>query len=88
MALSKRETISREEFDKRLDEFNERQARELRQAEDEQMRIEQLLKQYEHTLDEIEAKLRSNDEPPSRSMLLRKRLQELARKTAEMAASL
>ena len=88
MEQSTPETITRKEFDKRLDAFNEHQEEELQQAEEEQMRVEQLLTRYEQTLDEIEVKLHSTDEVPSQSRLLRKRLQELATRTAEMAASL
>src|SRR5258708_38581468 len=88
MATPTRETITREEFDKRVDESNARRRNELQQREEEQERVEQLLTRYEHTLDEIEAELRSRDEPPSYPARLRKRLEELARKTAEVAASL
>ena len=83
-----RETITREEFDKRLDDSNARRSRELKQKEEELARIEQLITRYENTLDEIEVELESNDEPLSYSAQLRKRLQELADKTAEVAMSL
>jgi hypothetical protein len=82
------DTISREEFDKRLDESNERQRRELQQRAEEQAQIEQLLTRYEHTLDEIEAELSANPEPLSYPTLIRTRLEELARKTAEVATTL
>lgn len=88
MTAPTRETITREEFDKRLDEINERRRNELQQKEEEQARVEQLLLRYEHALDEIEAELGSSTESPSYPALLRKRLQELANKTAEVAASL
>jgi DNA-binding MarR family transcriptional regulator len=88
MATQTRKTITRAEFDKRLDESNERRCKELQQTEEDQARVEQLLTHYENTLDEIESELRSNDEPPSYPILLRKRLEELARKTAEVATSL
>ena len=66
MAIPAWDTITREEFDKRLDESNERRRQELQKQEEEQARIEQLLAHYENTLDEIEAELCSNDEPPRR----------------------
>ena len=88
MPKSRLQSISREEFDKRLDAFNERRATELRHEDDELTQIEQLLAQYERTLEEIEVRIRSNVGVPPHSMLLRKRLLELANKTAEMAASL
>lgn len=88
MASSTAKTISRAEFDKRLGDSIDRQHKELQQKEEEQARVEQLLTSYEHTLDEIEAELRSSDEPLAHPMLLRKRLEELARKTAEVATTL
>jgi hypothetical protein len=88
MATSNHETITREEFDRRLDECNEQRRKELQQSEAEQAQIEQLLTRYENTLDEIEAELRSEDEPLAYPALIRKRLEELARKTTEVATSL
>lgn len=84
----KLDTITREEFDRRLDAYNERMRRELLEKEAELAQVEQLLTQYENTLDEIEARLDSREELPPYPAVLRKRLQELAVKTAEMAASL
>lgn len=82
------ETINRAEFDKHLDENNERRQNELQLREEEQARIEQLITRYELTLDEMEAALSSKDEPSIYPTLIRNRLQELAIKTAEMATSL
>ena len=82
------DTISREEFDKRLDESNERQRTELQQRAEEQAQIEQLLTRYEHTLDEIEVELSTNDDSLSYPVLIRKRLEEPARKTIEVATTL
>jgi hypothetical protein len=70
-----------------LDDSNELRRNELQHGEEEQTQIEQLLLRYEHTLDEIEAELGSSGETPSYPALLPKRLQELANKTAEVAAS-
>ena len=83
-----RKTITREEFDKRLDESNEQHRIGLRQREDEQVRVEQLLLRYENTLDEVEAELRLKDDPLSHKAVLRKRLEELARKTTDLATTL
>ena len=88
MAAGKRETITPVEFDKRLDASNAKREQELQQREEEQAQVEQLLTQYESTLDTIEAKLTSSDALTSYPALLRTRLQELANKTAEVAASL
>ena len=80
------ETITREEFDKRLDAANARRSEELQTLETKQAMVEQTLAHYERTLREIEITLNSNVEsaplPP-----LRKRLQELAERTALLAAS-
>lgn len=88
MPRKKLETITREEFDRRLDACNERMRLELQQKEAELAQVEQLVTYYEQTLDEIETRLTSNDESSSYTTALRKRLQELAIKTTEMAASL
>lgn len=82
------DTITREEFDRRLDACNERMRVELHQKEAELAQVEQLLTYYEQTLDEIETRLDSQEEMPSYPAHLRNRLQELALKTTEMAASL
>ena len=82
------ETITREEFDKRLDAVNERRARELQEMEEQQATVEQLLSRYERSLDEIEARLDDTEEPVSHSAFLRRRLKELAAKTAALATSL
>lgn len=88
MALETQETITREEFDRRLDAFNEKCHMELQQIEAKQTQVEALLTHYEYTLDEIEGKLATESEPLSQVLLLRKRLQELAIRTADVAASL
>jgi hypothetical protein len=51
MTTPKLKTITREEFDKRLDESNERRRNELQRREEEQAQAEQLLAHYEHALD-------------------------------------
>ena len=56
MAHETPETITREEFDRRLDDFNERRGQELQQIEAKQRQVEALLTRYEQTLDEIEDK--------------------------------
>ena len=63
MKSQKLETIDREEFDRRLDAYNERREKELQQTEAELTRVERLLIQYEQTLDEIEAQVRSEQNP-------------------------
>lgn len=88
MPHKKLDTITREEFDRRLDAYNERMRQELLHKESELNRVEQLLTHYEQTLDDIESSLRSEVATPSYAARLRKRLQELAIKTAEVAASL
>ena len=82
------ETITREEFDKRLDAVNEQRARELQAMEEQQAAVEQLLARYERSLDEIEARLEKTEEPVSPPAFLRRRLNELAEKTAALATSL
>lgn len=83
------ETITREEFDKRLDAANARHAQELQQMEEQQAKAEQLLSHYERVLSEIETELdEAGKESPVYSALLRKRLTELAEKTASVAASI
>jgi len=88
MAAEKRTTITPAEFDKRLDASNTKRQQELQQREEEQTRVEQLLTHYEQALDVIEAEFSSSEALPSYPTLLRTRLQELASKTAEIAASL
>jgi hypothetical protein len=81
------EAITREEFDKRVDAANERRVQELQQMEEQQAKAEQLLSYYEHALDEIEAELAAAGETAPLPVLLRKRLNELAERTAKVAAS-
>ena len=88
MKRPKLEIISREEFDRRLDADNERTRLEALRKGAELEKLEQLLSQYENTLNEIEARLESRVVQPTFPSVLRNRLQELALKTAEMAASL
>ena len=88
MTTGGRETITLAEFNKRLDASNARRQQELDQREKEQARVELLLTQYECALDAIEAEQTAQDALPSYPALLRTRLQELASKTAEVAASL
>ena len=88
MVTEERETITLAEFNKRFDASNARRQQELDQREEEQARVELLLTQYECALDAIEAEQAAHDALPSYSALLRTRLQELANKTAEVAASL
>lgn len=91
MPHKKLDMITREEFDRRLDAYNERMQLEVQQKETELAQLEQLLTYYEQALDEVEARLNAKpeaEEPFSYPALLRKRLQELAIKTTEMAASL
>jgi len=88
MATPTRDSIARDEFDRRLDALNERRQNELQQREGEQDQIECMLGNYEHVLDEIEAKLRSGDDPNSYPARIRRRLEELAKRTAELASSL
>ncbi len=88
MSRQKLDIISREEFDRRLDGYNERMRLELQQKEADIAQLKQLLTHYEQTLDEIETRLDALEEMPSYPAVLRKRLHELALKTTEMAASL
>lgn len=88
MPRRKLDTITREEFDRRLDAYNERMRLELQQKEAELARVEQLLTYYEKTLDEIEAGSHTAEQAPTYPTSLRKKLRELAAKTVEMAASL
>lgn len=83
------ETITREEFDKRLDAANARRAQELKQMEEQLAEAEHLLSYYEHKLSGIETDLeKAKEESPAYSARLRERLTELAEKTASVAASL
>lgn len=83
------DTITREEFDKRLDAANARHAQELQLMEEQQAKAEQLLSYYECTLSEIEVELENTGkESPAYPAQLRKRLTELAEKTASVAAAL
>jgi len=61
---------------------------EVEAKESKQNQIEQLLTHYEQTLDDIEARLHSDQYISIPLIAIRKRLQELAAKTTEMAASL
>jgi ABC-type transporter Mla subunit MlaD len=81
------ETITREEFDRRLDAANERLRLKVDEIEEQQSKAEQLLSRYERALDEIEAELESADDSVRRPARLRKRLNELAEQTARVAAS-
>ena len=81
------ETITREEFDQRLDAANTQHTKELQQIEEKQENVEQLLSYYEHTLDDIERELKSSSKSLQYPSLLRKRLNELAEKTLSVAAS-
>lgn len=88
MATKTQRTISREEFDRRLAANNVRRQNELEANEAEQAQVEQLLAHYEGILDEVEATVLTQEDVFGASALLRTRLQELAIKTAEIAASL
>lgn len=88
MPRRKLDTITREEFDRRLDAHNERMRLELEQKEAELARVEQLLTHYEQTLSEMEMGLHTTEQAPAYPITLRKKLRELAAKTVEMAASL
>ena len=87
MPRKKLDIIDLEEFNRRLNTGNERKRLELDHREANLDQVEQLLSRYETALDEVEAKMRSK-EKTSDSNALRRRLQELATKTAEMASSL
>ena len=87
MPRKKLDIIDLEEFNRRLNTGNERKRLELDHREANLDQVEQLLSRYEAALDEVEAKMRSK-EKTSDSNALRRRLQELATKTAEMASSL
>jgi predicted nucleic acid-binding Zn-ribbon protein len=88
MPHPKLDTITREEFDRRLEAHNARMQQELQKKEVELLEMEQLLSQYENALDEIEARLDSQEVTPNYPATLRQRLQELALKTTQMASSL
>ncbi len=51
------DTITREEFDRRLDAYNERRHNELQRIEAQQAQVGSVLAHYEQMLDEIEAGL-------------------------------
>lgn len=59
------DTITHEEFEKRLAAVNERLRQKLEAIEAQQAAAEKLLSQYEHTLSEIEAELALAKEPIS-----------------------
>ena len=80
------DTITREEFDKRLDAANSRRSEELKAIEEQQMKAEQLLSYYECSLDAVEAELNNTDESEPPSIRLHRRLKELADRTAQIAA--
>ena len=88
MPRKKLDTITREEFDRRLDAHTERMRLEIQQKEAELAQVEQLLIHFENMLDEIETRLDGSEETSPYPAVLRKRLYELAIKTTEMAASL
>ena len=88
MPRKKLETIDLEEFNRRLDANNERKQMELESREAKLDQVEQLLSYYEAALDEIEAETHSKEKVSVYPNALRLRLQELATKTTEMAASL
>lgn len=62
MLRRKLAAITREEFDLRLDAYNERTRLEILQKNAELTQIEHLLHQYEVTLNEIEERLDSTEE--------------------------
>lgn len=78
--------VSREEFDQRLTAANVQRSTQLDAVEAHQTRVEQLLSIYERTLDKMEIELTAGEtlRYPTR---LRRRLTELAEKTALVAAS-
>lgn len=88
MPRKKLDTIDLEEFNRRLDANNERKQIELDRQEAKLAQVEQLLTRYENALDEIEAGMQSVEKTSAYPTVLRKRLNELAAKTTEMAASL
>ena len=88
MPRKKLDTIDFEEFERRLDANNERKHLELDRREAKLDQVEQLLSHYEAALDEIETDVRSKENVPAYPHSLRQRLQELATKTTEIAASL
>ena len=52
------DTITHEEFDKRLDAANARRAQEIQQMEEQQAKAEQFLSYYELVLSEIDCVLK------------------------------
>lgn len=88
MPRKKLDSIDLEEFNRRLDANNERKRMELGRREAKLDQVEQLLSYYDITLEEIEAEMHSKENVSVYPNVLRQRLQELAAKTTEMAASL
>jgi hypothetical protein len=81
------DTITREEFDARLNAANAHRERELRRMEDQLAQTENLLSYYEGILAEIEGQLDGPVESIPHPALLRQRLNELAERTARVAAA-
>ena len=88
MTAKAQNTITRAEFDRRLNALNYQREEELQRIEAKQEQVEAVLTHYEQMLGEIEASLDTKDKLPSQTAHLRARLQELATKTAEVAALL
>ena len=88
MPSKKLDAIDLVEFNRRLDVNNEHKQMELGRREAKLDQVEQLLSYYEVALDEIEADMATKEKVFAYPNSLRLRLQELAEKTTEMAASL
>ena len=88
MPRKKLDRIDLEEFNRRLEACNEHKRMELDQHESKLAQVEKILSHYEQTLDELESRIRLEKNASPSQIALRKRLQELALKTNEMAALL
>ena len=88
MPSKKLDAIDLVEFNHRLDANNDHKQMELNRREAKLDQVEQLLSYYEVALDEIEASIATKEKVFAYPNSLRLRLQELAEKTTEIAASL
>ena len=86
--MPSQQTLTLEEFNLRLESYNNYKQNELASQASEHSKVEELLRGLAQTLEELEAKCDTKLESTSQAGLLRSRLLELASKTVQLAASL
>ncbi len=82
------ETISREEFDRRLEQSTEQMRLRRLVLEQKASELEELIGRYSSVLERLKAQSRQDDSFSSQREELRKLLNELAERTTAVAAAL